>query len=373
MITTDPFLACAARLRDFIGTTLPPRDSFPSTETLFNELALELFALQFRHNAPYQRLCEARAVTPATVSHWSSIPAVPTAAFKELDLTSLPPDGRTTFFHSSGTTGQRPSRHFHDTRSLALYEASLLAWSAPHLFADREAEERMDLLILAPSPALAPHSSLVHMLETLRGRFGSVRSRFACTLAADGAWQADLQTADELLEQSLATGRPLLLIGTAFLFVTLLDALAAQGRRITLPARSRVMETGGYKGRTRALPQMELHALITDRLDVPAEGIVCEYGMCELGSQAYDRAAFSSAGQRRHLFPPWARSQVVSPETGCEVEEGGAGLLRIFDLANTRSVLAIQTEDLALRRGDGFELLGRAAFAENRGCSLMTA
>jgi len=35
--------------------------------------------------------------------------------------------------------------------------------------------------------------------------------------------------------------------------------------------------------------------------------------------------------------------------------------------------MAIQTEDLAVRRGDGFELLGRAQVAEPRGCSLMTA
>jgi hypothetical protein len=36
------------------------------------------------------------------------------------------------------------------------------------------------------------------------------------------------------------------------------------------------------------------------------------------------------------------------------------------------SVMAIQTEDLGVRRGDGFELLGRAAEVEARGCSLMS-
>ena len=42
----------------------------------------------------------------------------------------------------------------------------------------------------------------------------------------------------------------------------------------------------------------------------------------------------------------------------------------MFDLANVRSVLAIQTEDLAVRRGTGFDLVGRAQMAEPRGCSL---
>jgi len=43
----------------------------------------------------------------------------------------------------------------------------------------------------------------------------------------------------------------------------------------------------------------------------------------------------------------------------------------VCDLANVRSVMAIQTEDLAVRHGDGFELLGRAELAEPRGCSLL--
>ena len=63
--------------------------------------------------------------------------------------------------------------------------------------------------------------------------------------------------------------------------------------------------------------------------------------------------------------------KIISPETGREVADGETGLLRVYDLANVRSVMAIQTEDLAVRRGDGFELIGRAALAEPRGCSLL--
>ena len=54
-----------------------------------------------------------------------------------------------------------------------------------------------------------------------------------------------------------------------------------------------------------------------------------------------------------------------------EVEIGQAGLLQIVDLANVNSVLSLQTEDLARRHTDGFELLGRVELAESRGCSLM--
>jgi hypothetical protein len=136
------------------------------------------------------------------------------------------------------------------------------------------------------------------------------------------------------------------------------------------------METGGYKNRSRTMPKAELHALITKSLGVPCEQIICEYGMSELSSQAYDSEIHPPSSilhLRAFHFPPWARAQIISPETGLEVSEGETGLIRIFDLANAFSVAAIQTEDLAIRRGDGFELLGRAQLAEPRGCSLMSA
>jgi hypothetical protein len=56
---------------------------------------------------------------------------------------------------------------------------------------------------------------------------------------------------------------------------------------------------------------------------------------------------------------------------GREVADGQTGLIGVFDLANVFSVMAIQTDDLGVRHGDGFELLGRAALVEPRGCSLM--
>ena len=116
--------------------------------------------------------------------------------------------------------------------------------------------------------------------------------------------------------------------------------------------------------------------MIVERLGVPADHIICEYGMSELSSQAYDAAIPTlpdmAQPARVFQFPSWARVRIVSPETGVEVTDGEAGLIQVFDLANVWSVLAVQTEDLAIRRGRGFELLGRSAEAGQRGCSLMT-
>jgi hypothetical protein len=134
------------------------------------------------------------------------------------------------------------------------------------------------------------------------------------------------------------------------------------------------METGGYKGRSRVVAKTELRRLLKKYTAVPDSQIVTEYGMCELSSQAYDGVA----GQPRasvgiFQFPPWVQTQIISPETGAVSAAGETGLLRIFDPANMYSVMALQTEDLAASRGDGFELLGRAESAEPRGCSLLAA
>lgn len=361
----------AARVREFIRHS-------DADQRGFNALALELFGLQFAHNAAYRKFCEARRVTSLTATHWSQIPAMPTAAFKEFELTSLALAERTHVFHSSGTTGQAPSRHFHCVESLAVYEASLLAWFR-HQF-----PARGELLILTPPPGQVWHSSLVHMFEVVRREFGAAENSFVGNVAADGAWTLDLDRTLARLEQVSRTATPFLLLGTAFSFVHLLDELGARGLRFELPPGSRVLETGGYKGRSRALPKPELHGLITERLGVPRSHILCEYGMSELGSQAYDKvpgarcqvsgesSPITRQASRAFHFPPWARAQIISPETGLEISEGETGLIRVFDLANVFSVLAIQTEDLGIRRGEGFELLGRAEFAEPRGCSLMT-
>jgi hypothetical protein len=370
----------AARLRG-AESALPhfsalPNIGSPSTawdDGAFNALALELFSLQFSANRPYRTLCESRGLNPANVRDWTQIPAAPAAAFKEFEMTCLAPAERTVVFHSSGTTGQTPSRHFHCAESLALYEASLWVWFRENF---RFTNDDLRAPIFLTPPEQAPHSSLVHMFEAIRQRLGAQSTGFVGQVDSSGAWTLDFDAALAALSPRAASPAPqaLLLLGTAFSFVHLLDYLVGHDLRLRLPPGTRVMETGGYKGRSRVMPKAELHELITERLGVPASHIVCEYGMSELSSQAYDGEGRRKKEEGRSFrFPPWARVQVVSPETGKPVGDGESGLLRVFDLANVFSVMVIQTEDLAVRRGDGFELLGRAQVAEPRGCSLMTA
>jgi hypothetical protein len=333
----------------------------PAAEEKFNCLALAWFAVQRKSVPIYHELCERRNAGPESIIDWRQIPALPTSAFKEYDVSSIPAGERIRVFHSSGTTAQMPSRHFHHAESLSVYEASLLPWFQRHFFTTPPAP--MKLLFLTPEAA--PHSSLVHMFTTVRRHFGAPDSAFTGRVDPGGAWGLDLEQTLAAVREAVGENRPLGLLGTAFSFVHLLDHLQSIGKRFALPKGSRVMETGGYKGRSRTVPKPQLRQMLAKFLGVQPKDVLAEYGMSELSSQAYDNAAGV------FHFPPWARVRVISPETGAESVEGETGLLRVFDLANIASVMAVQTEDLAVRRGDGFELLGRAASAEPRGCSLL--
>lgn len=360
-------------------TAVPAQLSEPAATKLddraFTQAACRLLTLQLEAVSPWQRWLASRGFAASDVTSWQQIPALPAGSFKEFELTSIPAGQRTACFHSSGTTGTKPSRHFHHGPSLALYEASLTAWFGHHfpaLNAHRGGSIR--ILSLTPSSAAAPHSSLAHMAETVIRQFGTEHSACLGTVGPDQAWQTDANSLVRAVAQAPAD--PVLLFGTAFGFVHLLDHLRASGRTLALPPGSCLMETGGYKGRSRVLTKSELHAQLADHLQIPAHSIVGEYGMSELSSQAYD--AVAGTGQpppegRTYRFPGWARALVVSPENGAEVGVGEIGMLRIYDLANVWSVMAVQTEDLAVRRADGFTLVGRAARAEPRGCSLLAA
>lgn len=329
----------------------------------FDALARALFAFQFARCEPYRRFCVGRGRTPDAVGHWRAIPAVPAGAFKELALRSFPVAREAHVFRTSGTSAEQRGALHLDT--LALYEASLLPSFRRGVLPELAPGTRARLRILAPAPAEAPDSSLSHMFGVALAALGDAGSGFDVrggALDAGGLLAA--------LERACADDVPVALCGTAFAFVHLLDDLAARGARLALPAGSRAMETGGFKGRSRELPREALYGGIEDALGVPAQRIVNQYGMTELGSQFYDSVLCRPGEPRRKLGPPWARVRVIDPETGGDAPSGALGVIRIHDLANTGSVAAIETADLGRVVADGFEVVGREPGAEARGCSI---
>ncbi|HEX6939317.1 MAG TPA: hypothetical protein VF158_07885 [Longimicrobiales bacterium] len=340
----------------------------PLSDDAFTELARRVFAYQYARNEPYAAYCRRRGRQPDGIEHWSQIPAVPTAAFKEIPLVSGDPGRAEAVFRTSGTTRGRERRGEHYILDLTLYHDSLLPNFAAYLLPDGA---EMPMLSLVPPVEQMVDSSLAHMIDVVVDRLGARGSRSFASVAAG----IDYDALDDALRRYTAEGVPVLLLGTSFAFVHWTDHLRARGIAHRLPPGSRLMDTGGFKGRSREVPEPELRAAYRELLGIPEDHVVNEYGMTEMCSQFYDsvlreRVVRGAAGPRRKIPPPWVRTLPVDPETLEPVPPGAVGILRHHDLANLGSVAAVQTEDLGRLEGDGFVVLGRAAGAPPRGCSI---
>lgn len=346
-----------------------------SSETEFNDLALKIFAYQFERNEPYRSLCLKKGKTPETVSHWSEVPPVPTQAFKVLDLACEPVSQAQALFLSSGTTkgGQKRSRHF--IFNLRLYETSALRWFEPHILPE---QTPMPIAVLFPPPNELPNSSLGHMLATITNKWGT---KSEAILSSDWFIRDGKLLVDKLsdwLRRAEESDQPVMLLGTSFSLLYFLDWCITNGLSFQLPFGSRLMDTGGFKGRSREVTQDELYRLCEQVFGISPEWCINEYGMAELSSQFYDGVVGQpyfvshNRSKRLHKPPHWVRTKVLNPETLEEVSKGEIGVLCHYDLANRSSVMAILTEDLGVKEYEGFILLGRAKGSELRGCSVLT-
>lgn len=321
----------------------------------FAELALEAFAFQFERIEPYRRMCEGRGAVPGQMADWRQVPPVPTAAFKSLTLAAEPAKE---VFRSSGTTGEARSVHHHPYPDLyrLTIDASFPGFCLP-------LGSKTPMLALVPAREQLPDSSLSFMIDHVLARWGTPESA-----TAFGPRGVEVAKARSWAGSRQREHRPVLVLATAFALAQWLDGLERMGLRFRLPAGSAVFETGGFKGRTQELSRQELAERVGAWLGVGS--IVREYGMTELTSQCYTRALL---GQDPDLFvaPPWVRVRILDPATLEEAPAGTPGLIAVFDLANLGSAVHVLTEDLGVAEGEGFRLLGRAAGAELRGCSLV--
>jgi acyl-CoA synthetase (AMP-forming)/AMP-acid ligase II len=341
-----------------IGAFIDARADGSSAPDERDELLTELLALQARTVAPLANFLASEQRRPVRFG----LPALPTDAFRFARIAAHPADRDQRVFRTSGTTAA--FRGEHSFEDLSLYDRAARAAARYALFPDRE---RMRLLVLAPSERELPDSSLSYMLTRFGEWFGSERSVHV--------WRRGQLQADQLLSElsdAQEQNEPVALLGTSFAFVHAEDALHS---RLQLPAGSRIMQTGGFKGRSRSVEPAAMLELLSLRYGVPAELIVSEYGMTELSSQCYENTLHDVLSgqpvpQRRLWVPGWMRAEVVDPDTLEPVASGQVGLLRLDDLANVGSVCAIQTSDLAQRDDAGLVVLGRAPDAIARGCSI---
>ncbi len=355
-------------LRDELMAVMDRRGPHLADEG-FQRLALRVFTYNYTRVAAYTAYCDARDRTPSRVMDWTEIPAVPTAAFKEVALLARGCVAERVF-RTSGTTRGIERRGEHHVPDLDLYRSSLRATFSHFCLPDRPS---LRFLSLVPAADEVPDSSLAFMVDDVMRHFGAPGGGVYASVSG-----LDLAGLDAAVQSAVDAGQSVAILGTSAAFIHWLDQLSIDGRRHELPAGSRIMDTGGFKGGGRQVEPHQLRSAYMERLGVPDHHCINEYGMTELLSQLYDTALYghdagrsgSTVGPRRKAGPAWLRSVAVDPETLTPLPPGRVGLLRHLDLANIGSVAAVQTEDLGRVDEDGLLLEGRAAGAPPRGCSI---
>jgi hypothetical protein len=206
---------------------------------------------------------------------------------------------------------------------------------------------------------------MVHGMSHMASKFGVDGAEFC--VGPEGLKTESLLAG---LKQCVRDKSPVALMGSSFGFVHLFDQMDLQKLSLKLPEGSRLMDAGGYKGRSREISRDAFVELARTRLGLPPERIVNLLGMTEIASQVYDDVSDSRVKKPPH----WMRTQVVHPARfrngDLEPVADGQGLLRHWDLANVERPMVVQSEDIGLKRGTGFDVLRRAKGAEPRGCSL---
>jgi hypothetical protein len=321
----------------------------------FERLALAILAWQ-RSVCPALDRAIRAASDGVTACSLDGVVGVATDAFKAARIATFAPAREARVFFTSGTTGEVRGRHALET--MELYELAAISaarrWLLP--------AQRYRFVLLAESEESNPHSSLSAMLSMFLKTWGDDDDAFCVDRGT-----LLVEKVRARVDRARAEGVSVAMLGATFAFVHLWDAVG-DGESMRLPPGSVVMPTGGFKGRSRELSNDEFMSEIQVRFGVSRVDVVQEYGMTELCSQAYE-AHREGVEPGRYVCPPWMRVDAVDIETLAVLPQGKEGILRVIDLANLSSCVAVQTADVGVVHRDGFVVKGRLAGATPRGCA----
>lgn len=329
----------------------------------FNGACLRMFALHYEVNPIFREFCDAKKVRPGDISRWEDVPMVYNDVFKTHLVASFPLEQAVMGCLTGGTTSlTQRGRIFRDEDGKKLVFGANKRMTGAYLFPDFEEGRRCRILILAPSPELAPSMGMAIGMDQTRRHFGTEDSVFLL-----GKTGIDVNGLLKALRESEASGVPVALIGATSAYVYFFQACRRKKLRFRLPKGSRVCDGGGYRGRFGVVTREDYYAMVEDILDVPSTHCVNVLGEAETATNLFDDSL------RRHVkglpprkrtrpVPPWSRVLAMDVATLKPLPDGEVGLLAHWDLANVPTVLAVITDNLGYTTdgGRGCEMVGRA-------------
>lgn len=329
----------------------------------FNDYALRLFRFHFESNKIFREFCDAKKVRKEGITRWQDIPMVYNDVFKTHLVASFPLEQSVMGCLTGGTTSlTQRGRIFRDEDGKRLVFAANRTMTGAYLFPDFEEGRRCRILILAPSPEMAPSMGMAIGMEQTRQAFGTPDSMFLL-----GKTGIDVTALIKALRESEASGVPVALIGATSAYVYFFQACRRKKMKFRLPPGSRVCDGGGYRGRFGVVTRDDYYAMVHEILDVPDSHCVNVLGEAETATNLFDdslrRYAKGLPPQKRtRPVPPWSRVLAMNIDDLTPLPDGEVGLLAHWDLANVPTVLAVITDNLGYTTGGGTgcEMVGRA-------------
>ena len=339
------------------------------TEDKFTELSLRLFEYQYNANEPYQKYCNKLGVKPGDIDDWNQIPYVAANAFKEVPLTTFPPDDAVKVFLSSGTTNpEKRSKVYLNQVGIDMLDLSMEQSVEAFYYADPS--EKFHVMFIFPSPDLLPHDAvMLHAPRKVIENHTKGEPRFLLTREG-----LDTKYMVERFRQAESDGEPILMVGASFGYVHFFEYCLENDLTFQLPPGSRLIDGAGYKGRSRELSKEDFLDLANRVTGIEPHLLNNSYGMSEIQGVFPDNVLYNHVRgikePRYKMNPPWTRTLIVDPDTLEPLPKGKKGLLRHYCLGNIVTVQALLSDDIGYEIGTGFEVVGRAKGAEARGCSI---
>lgn len=323
----------------------------------FNRLALKEFELQFNTIPPYRDYCLHKGVSPGQAEKWQDIPAVPSNAFKNFVLATFPVQDAEHAYFTSGTTNPlKKGKIYRDSGAVNLVNAANGLLTKQYVFPDFE---RMKIMLMTPSPQMAPGIGMAVGLERLRTQFGTPDSAYLISRRG-----LNLELLLQSLLESEHTGLPLALIGSTLGFIYFFRECQKHDIQFNLPPGSRICDGGGYMGQFGECSKEQYFELCEMILGVPEHHCINVLGMGEVSTNFFDNTLNDylekkEVSERYKLIAPWTKTEVVDINGFKPLPAGEVGLLKHYDLANRSMVVAVQTDNLGVILEEGFEIVGR--------------
>lgn len=312
----------------------------------FEELALECFDYQSKHNKLYRQFLDIVGMDRSAIQCVEDIPCMPISFFKHHDVMTGDWESEMVF-RSSGTSDQS-LRSNHLVADAAFYQDI-----SSGIFKQFYGDEGFETFALLPSYLENGESSLVFMVDHLMNLYNEGSEH-----------RSYLYDHEELHKQILTCleeQKRVMLWGVTF---ALLDFAQHYDIR---HSNLHIMFTGGMKNRRREMHYDEIYDDL--KKSFPLSSIDSEYGMTEMFSQSY------SLDSTEGLYRSGRSLRIMCKEISdplSNVAFGKTGQVAFCDLANVDTISFVQTDDLGLLYPDGrFRILGRMSNSDLRGCNLL--